>query len=110
MQPLAGEIVGESRGARIGDQALHLSVEYFRGVKLIGFGEAKEFVIRRGAPEEVAQARRKFQITDTRGCSRRRIALDAEQELRHHESTGDGKLQALLRSVIHFPGLLVNHR
>ena len=97
-QPLAGEVIGERGGARVGEQALHLGIERGGGVELAALGEREQFVVRHPTPQEVAEARGQLDIGDRvgpGGVERVRVMLDAEEEVGGDKHGLEGQLNSL---------------
>ena len=99
LEPLPGKIVGEGRGARIGQETFDLSVQHSGRGELAGFGQREQLVVRHRAPEEIAQARGELEIGNPMHLGRIRsirVSLDTEQEMGGNQHRLNRQLDALL--------------
>ena len=107
VEPLAAEVPGQGRRPRIGQHALHLGLEHPRLPERAAGRDVEQLVVRDRAPQEERQPRGELQVADRVDAVRReirRIALDAEQELRRDEQARQRFLNPPLEAALVVPG------
>ena len=85
VQPLAGEVVDERVGTRIGEHAPDLTLQLLGPAQPSCGRGVQQVVVRDAAPEEERQPRRQLEVAEAvngSGLDPGGIALDAEDELR----------------------------
>ena len=110
VQPLAGEIVGQSFRFRIGQHALHLLFENRRVLQLALAGEIQQLIVGNAAPQEERQARSQFQIVDAirrAGHGIGRIGLEAEQEFGARQNELERRFDAGIEAAVVVAAALV---
>ena len=103
IQPLAGEILGQRPGARIGQHAGDLGLQHGRPGQLALLGDGDQLVVGDGAPQEEGQAGGQFHVGDAVHAARRalgRIGLAHEQEAGRHQDGLDRGADAVFEAAI----------
>ena len=83
---------------RVRHHALHLRVQHGGIVQFAGFGQAQQFVVRHGTPQEVAEPRGQFEVRDAVHVLRHRWGWD-----RARCGTGNAATPAWLRWPVGCP-------
>ena len=101
LQPLTGEIVSQRGGLFIGQHALDLRRQRARRAQFAAFSQRQQLIIRHRPPQEVAQARGQFQVSNLVNLRRVRwvcVVFDAEQEVWRDEHCLNRHLHTLLNA------------